>query len=204
MPKRLGIVAVAIHGTCALELSMVEGVEGFEAEFHRGRFRESSHLVQSHIVVVDSRPIEETPRGSPKRAQRVRTEQRGVEGQRIFARIVIDIQWTQTWIVVRQIDADAVDPVVLDLDERIVSEALKGYRQSGRKAGHPGNRPALGQTVGHTEQLVKRQFVVVADDEVVLEVESRYGVFPTEIKRIDLLLDTGRPVYRLPIGVAGQ
>src|ERR1700736_192090 len=109
---------------------MVEGVEGFEAEFHGGRFRESSHLVQSHIVVVDPRPIEETPRGSPKRAQCVRTEQRGVERQWIFARVVIDIQWTKTWIVIRQIDADAVDAVVLDLDERIVSEALKADWQS--------------------------------------------------------------------------
>src|SRR5580704_12800800 len=109
---------------------MVEGVEGFEAEFHRSRFRESSNLVQSHIVVIDPWPIEETPRGSTKCAQCVRTEQRGVEGQRVFARVVIDLQWTQTWIVVRQIDADAVHTVVLDLDERVVSKALKGYRQS--------------------------------------------------------------------------
>jgi len=89
---------------------MVEGVEGFETEFQRARFRESSDLVQSHIVVVDPRAVEETPRGSPKRAQRVRTKQRGVEGERIFARVVVDTQRTQAWIVIRQIDADAVDP----------------------------------------------------------------------------------------------
>src|SRR5712664_3394226 len=118
---------------------MVEGVEGFEAEFHRARFRESSHLVQSHIVVVEPRSIEETPRGSSKCAQRVRTEQAGVEGQRIFARVVVDIQRTQTWIVVRQVNADTVDAVVLDLDYDVIPEALKGDRQPRRKACHSGN-----------------------------------------------------------------
>jgi hypothetical protein len=113
---------------------MIEGIERLETEFERCRFRESSHLMQSHIVVVDPRPIEETERGSPKRAQWVRAEQRRVEGQRICARVVIDVQWTQTRIVVGQVDADAVDAIVLDLDERIVPEALKGDWQSRRKA----------------------------------------------------------------------
>lgn len=38
---------------------------------------------------------------------------------------MIDIQWYQTWIVVGQIDAHAVDPVVPYLDQSIITKALK-------------------------------------------------------------------------------
>src|SRR3984893_5946885 len=107
-------------------------------------------------------------------------------------------------MVVRQINTHAVNPVILYLNQRVVSETLKRNWQSGRKARHSRHRPALGQTVGFAEQLVKRQFVVVADDEVVFEVERRNRVFLAEIKRIDLLLNAGGPVHRLAVSVAGQ
>jgi len=38
---------------------------------------------------------------------------------------VVDTQRTQAWIVIRQIDADAVDPVVLYLDQGISPKLWK-------------------------------------------------------------------------------
>jgi len=86
---------------CNIELGMVEGVKGLEAEFERASFLESSDLVQSDIVVVDPWTVEETPRGSSEGSQRVRAEEFGVESERIVARIVVDIQRAQTGIVVK-------------------------------------------------------------------------------------------------------
>src|SRR5258708_30894078 len=86
----------------------------------------------------------------------------------------------------------------------VITEALKRDWQSRRKARHSRNRPTLGQTIGFTEQLFKRHFVVVADDEIVLQVERRNHVFLAEIKGIDLLLNAGGPVHRLAVSVAGQ
>ena len=45
------IVAIAVDRARAIELRMVKGVEGFEAEFQRSGFRDPGELVQSHIVV---------------------------------------------------------------------------------------------------------------------------------------------------------
>src|SRR5258708_2527582 len=103
---------------------MVEGVERLETEFQRACFRESSDLVQSHVIIVDPGTVEETPGGSSKSTQHVRAEDFGVKGQRVVARIVVDIQRTQTWIVIRQIDADAVHTIVFHLDEGVAAEAL--------------------------------------------------------------------------------
>lgn len=106
---------------------------------------------------------------------------------------MIDTQRPQARIVIWQIDADAIDAVVLHLDESIVSEALKGDRQSRGVARYAGDRPTLSEAVPGAKQFVEREFVVVAEDEVVFQVECRNRVFPTEIKGIDLLLDAGGP-----------
>ncbi len=63
-----GIVAIAVDGARAVELRVVEGVEGFEAEFKRGRFRDSGEFVQSYIVVIDAGAVEETARSIAKGA----------------------------------------------------------------------------------------------------------------------------------------
>jgi NAD(P)-dependent dehydrogenase (short-subunit alcohol dehydrogenase family) len=62
------IIDVAIHRICTIELSMVEGVEGLETAFQGGGFRDPSDLAQRHIVIVDTGPVKETPRGSAKGA----------------------------------------------------------------------------------------------------------------------------------------
>src|ERR1700730_7822242 len=54
------------------------------------------------------------------------------------------------------------------------------------------------------EQFAKRQLVVVAENEVVFQVECRNRVFLAEIEGIDLLLNAGSPVHRLAVGVARQ
>ena len=197
-----GAVAVAVDRVRAVKLRVVEGVEGLEAEFQGGGFREPGEFAGGHIVIVDAGAVEEAARRVAKGAPGVGAKELTVEGQGIAARVMVDVQRAQTGIVVREIDADAVDAIVLDLHEGIVSEALKGHGQTGGVAGHAGNRPALGETIGKMEEFFDGQLIVVAEDEVVLQIEGRDGVFLAEIERIDLLLNAGSPVHRFAVGVA--
>ena len=160
--------------------------------------------MQSHIVVVDPRAIEESPRGIPECPYRIRTEELDVKSEWVVSWIVVDIQRPERRIIVGQIDTDAVDAVVLDLNQGIIPEALKGDWQAGRKARYSRNCPALRKAIGSTEQLFKRQLVVVTEDEVVFEIEGRNRVLLAEIKGIDLLLDAGSPVHGFAVRITGQ
>src|SRR6202049_1223216 len=65
---------------------------------------------------------------------------------------MIDIQRAERRIVIGKVDADAVDAVVLDLNEGIVSEALESHWASRCMAGTAGNGPDHGLPVGVTRQ----------------------------------------------------
>jgi hypothetical protein len=52
------------------------------------------------------------------------------------------------------------------------------------------------------QQLLERDFVVVAQDEVMLHVECGDGIFLAEIEGVALFLDTGGSIHRLSVGVA--
>jgi hypothetical protein len=54
---------------------MVERVEGFEAEFERLGFGKSCDFTESHVEIVNARPVEEAPFGVPLSPQSIRGEQ---------------------------------------------------------------------------------------------------------------------------------
>ena len=202
-PERCA-VDIAVDGVCSVELGVVKSVKSFEAEFERGRLLDARSLAQRHIVVVDSGSIENSAVCRAEGAERVRGEQCGVEGTRIVPWIVIDVEWAETRVVIRQIDADTVHAVVLDLHQRVIPETLKRTRQSRCEPGDSGYCPALSEAIRRPEQFFQRNLVVVAQHEIVLHVECRRSVFPAEVEGVDLFLDAGGPVHGLAVGVARQ
>jgi hypothetical protein len=96
-----GAVDVSVNGVRAIELRMVEGVERLETEFERGGLAEAGKFAQRHVVVVNSRSIEEPPGCCAERTERVGAEKGCVEGQRTRPRIVIDGEGSEVRMVVR-------------------------------------------------------------------------------------------------------
>jgi hypothetical protein len=70
--------------------------------------------VQSDIEIVDARPVEEAALGVSLSPLSIWSEQRRVEVGEPVARVVIDLQFA--WSVIRQIDADGVHTVVLNVN----------------------------------------------------------------------------------------
>lgn len=60
----------------------------------------------------------------------------------LFPRIVINVERAEVGVVVRQIEADAVHSIVLNIDQRIVAKTLERDRQSRGETGDPGDGPA--------------------------------------------------------------
>src|ERR1700733_3815429 len=54
------------------------------------------------------------------------------------------------------------------------------------------------------EEAIYRQVVVVADDEVMLEIEGRDAIEPVIVIRINLFLDARCLVIRFGVGIAGE
>ena len=52
------IADISVHRSIWIELRMVEDVEHLQSKLQRTRFGEGGHLVQSHVVVVGTKPIE--------------------------------------------------------------------------------------------------------------------------------------------------
>src|ERR1700682_2839362 len=137
--------------------------------------------MEGHVVIVDTRPIEKPPWRCSRCAQRIWCKERCVEIRFPVARVMVDPKVSRS--VVRQVDADGIDPIILHVYQGAVTVAGKRHGQSGCKPCYSGDRPTLRPTVRRPEKLVDGQLVIVADDKVVLDVEGRNYAVSIEIDR---------------------
>ena len=91
-------------------------------------------------------------------------------------------------VVVRHVDARRIDAVVLHLHQVVVTEARKCHRNASSETSDSGQCPAAGKPI-RTPQTSDRKIVVVADDEVMFQIEGGYSIQPVIVIRIHLLLD---------------
>ena len=138
---KCGIVDVSIDGAASIKLRVIEGIERFEAEFERLAFAQLGDLVKGHVPIINAGSVERPACRVSLRAERIRTEQRGVEVGLSVSRVVIDFQVSGS--NVGTIDAHGVDAVVLCVYEKIVAIASESYGQTRRKATDPRNCPPL-------------------------------------------------------------
>ena len=160
---------VAVHRPVRIELRMIECIEGFETKFERFAFGDFRRLTESDVKIIDARSVEEPPGRCSGRAQSIRGEERRVEKWKAVSRVAVDLQGSG--MKIRQINTNGIDPVILYINQCVVAETSEGDRQACRKTSDAGYRPSLSQTVRRAEQFLKRQLVVVADDEIVFDIE---------------------------------
>lgn len=91
---------ISVYGVRAVKLGVVESVEGLQTKFQRGRLFDSRDFAERHVVIVDSRPIEDSAVCGAECTGRVWGEQCGLECVRIVPRIVIDIERAKARIVI--------------------------------------------------------------------------------------------------------
>src|ERR1700735_4581179 len=70
---------VAIHGSRAVKLSVIEHVKSLQAHIEGFRFPELESFLQRQVIIFDTRPGEESAAAVTWRAERRQTEQRGIE-----------------------------------------------------------------------------------------------------------------------------
>ena len=97
---------------------MVKRVEGLEANFKSLRFSKFRYLVQSRVEIHHTRTVERPTREVSHSSERVRSEQRCIKVGLPTARVAVDVKVPRRDI--GKINADAVDPVVLNIDQRVV------------------------------------------------------------------------------------
>src|SRR5580693_6678300 len=152
-------VDVSVHGVGPEKLRMIECVKRLKANLQRSRFAEACKFVERHVVVVHPRPVEGPPRRIALRAQRIRAEERSVEVRLAVARVPIDLKVAGSHI--RQVNTDAIDPVVSNAYQRIISEAGERHRQSRREARDARQSPSLSYPATRVEQFFQRKLVIV-------------------------------------------
>ena len=114
-------VDISVNRAGPEKLGMVEGIETFEPDLQHPHFRELRNLVKGYIVVVHTWSVERPPRRVTRRPQSVGTVEGRVEVRLSVPRVPINLEIAGNDI--RQIDADSIDTVVLDTDQRVVPKA---------------------------------------------------------------------------------
>ena len=168
-----GIADISVDRSIWIELRMVEDIEHLQSKLKRTRFGEVSHLVESHVVVVDTWPIEHPALGVALRAQCIRREGSSIEVRLAVAGVVVEL--VSGAVIVRHVDARRIYAVVLHLHQIVVAEARKGHRKAGSKACDAGESPAAGEPA-RMEEAIEGQVVVVTDNKVMLQIEGRNAV----------------------------
>jgi hypothetical protein len=118
-----------------------------------------------------SRAVEETAASGFGSAEHVSAEGRGVEIRFAVSWILIDVQ--RLTVLVGFVDAEIVDAVGLGAEQGIVAEVDQSHRKTRTQVRAAGKFPARRQPVGNAEKTREREQIVVADDEVVFDVERR-------------------------------
>ena len=95
-----------------------------------------------------------------------------------------------------------VDAIWLGPEQRIVSIIDQGDRETRTEMCNPGELPSLRPAVCGAEDTFRGNFVVVARDEVVLDVKRRKSIAQRRVDGIDLLSDVGGLIDGFAEGVA--
>jgi hypothetical protein len=85
------VADVAVNRRGAVELSVIQYVEGFQPELDPRRFAQSHALCQSHVEILDAGALEESSRRCPGLAQTGQTEERRVESALANTRIRVNL-----------------------------------------------------------------------------------------------------------------
>ena len=155
--------------------------------------------MQRHVEVVDAGAVEVAALGVALRSECIWTKCVRVEKQFTLARVAVD--FVTRAVVLGHIDARSVDTIVLYLHQIVVALRRKRHRHSRGKAGNSGERPPAGKATG-VKEMSDRHLIVVADNEVVFEVEGRDAIERVEVVRVDLFLDVRGLIVGLRVGVA--
>ena len=147
-------VNIAVHGTRAVKLRMVEYVKCVQPELEGFRFGQPQAFLHCHVVVVDPRTREESPAGGSRRAERRQTEERGVEVWLSIAGVMIDIE--RTGCVINCIDGQIVDAVRLGSQQRSVGVIVEGHRETGAVTGNSRDRPTLRPAVVSAKETAQK------------------------------------------------
>src|SRR5580658_6282283 len=191
----VGIENLPLHRVGAEKLRMVEGVERLEAKLELLLLGDLEVTQHGQIEVYLARPVERTPRGSPRLAQRVLGERRDIEVGLPIARVGVDVE-RQTGIV-RRIDIVVVDAVGAASLQRVIAVLVQRHREARGDAGDAAKLPAAGYRPPVAGQTIERKVYRVAGDKVGLEVEGRESTRAGEVERIAGIGDTRCLIDRL-------
>src|SRR3984957_19020227 len=118
------------------------------------------------------------------------------------ARVGVDIE--RAGRVLRFVDAVVVDSVGLSSEQGVVAVVEKSYGKAAAEVGDAGDGPAFGGAVGDAEEAIEGKFVGVADNEVMLYIESGECVAERGIDGIDFFADVGGLIHGFAEGIAGK
>ncbi len=106
---------LSVHGSWAVELRVVEGVEGFEAKLEGSRVGEAEIFLEGHVEVVNSRAVEDATFGIAELAQVFFRKESGVECGAPVSAVGVDLE--RTWEVLRRVEEIVVCAVAERAEE---------------------------------------------------------------------------------------
>jgi len=86
------IVDFAIHRRRAIELRVVEDVEGFHPDIQQLEFCDSNSLTELDVEILNSRTMEKAPGRVAQLAKRLRREEAGIKRGLAIARVGVDLK----------------------------------------------------------------------------------------------------------------
>jgi len=183
-----------------LELGMIEDVEELCPELQTRGLCQLRTLQQGQVEIISSRTMEEAAAGISQLPQWLPAEQRSVEIWLPGAGIP-DVQRSRR--VTRGVDVKNDGSGKRCAQEGTIVGLVDHNRQPGREACNTAHLPSIGQPFGPA-QLIKRQAVVVTDNEIVGCVEGGKGSARRVAHWVDLLAIAGSIIDRLAVGVCHQ
>jgi hypothetical protein len=180
------VADVSVNRVAAIELCVIEDIEHLQAKLYRTAFREIDYLMERHVVVVDAGAVEVAAFGVTLRSESIWSEGEIVEEWLAVPWVAVD--FVAGAVVIRHVDARRVHTVVLHLHQIVVTKARKRHRHSGSETSDSGQCPSAGELI-RTPQTSDWKIVVVADDEIMFQIEGGYSIQTVIVIRIDLLLD---------------